>query len=232
MDSPSDDPATRPDRDSPAGSRTPSGSTSPLRGDRADADARARSRDGAALPRGRLLPPVARLGSRPGRDGGPPRVARRSDGTRFGRRDGGRRQSRLKPLGRRRRPDRAAERVPVARHVRMPSSHLVPLRPLRRRLRLRDGRRPRAPARGRSRCARSPLWSPTRECTPGSTTRATSSPARSPAPRWLSSRRMRSTGGHPSERLKPLEEVREDVRVGRHWMIEPGWCPAHITCIG
>ena len=32
----------------------------------------------------------------------------------------------LKPLGRRRRPDRAVERVPVARHVRMPSSTSFP----------------------------------------------------------------------------------------------------------
>jgi undecaprenyl-diphosphatase len=32
----------------------------------------------------------------------------------------------VKPLGRRRRPDRAAERVPVARHVRMPSSTSFP----------------------------------------------------------------------------------------------------------
>jgi membrane-associated phospholipid phosphatase len=32
----------------------------------------------------------------------------------------------LKPLGRRRRPDRAAEQVPVARHVRMPSSTSFP----------------------------------------------------------------------------------------------------------
>ena len=32
----------------------------------------------------------------------------------------------LKPLGRRKRPDRAVERVPVARHVRMPSSTSFP----------------------------------------------------------------------------------------------------------
>jgi membrane-associated phospholipid phosphatase len=32
----------------------------------------------------------------------------------------------VKPLGRRRRPDRAAEQVPVARHVRMPSSTSFP----------------------------------------------------------------------------------------------------------
>jgi membrane-associated phospholipid phosphatase len=32
----------------------------------------------------------------------------------------------LKPLGRRRRPDRAVQRVPVARHVRMPSSTSFP----------------------------------------------------------------------------------------------------------
>ncbi len=32
----------------------------------------------------------------------------------------------MKPLGRRRRPDRAAEQVPVARHVRMPSSTSFP----------------------------------------------------------------------------------------------------------
>lgn len=32
----------------------------------------------------------------------------------------------VKPLGRRRRPDRAAERVPLARHVRMPSSTSFP----------------------------------------------------------------------------------------------------------
>jgi undecaprenyl-diphosphatase len=32
----------------------------------------------------------------------------------------------MKPLGRRRRPDRAARRVPVARHVRMPSSTSFP----------------------------------------------------------------------------------------------------------
>jgi undecaprenyl-diphosphatase len=32
----------------------------------------------------------------------------------------------LKPLGRRRRPDRAGERVPVARHVRMPASTSFP----------------------------------------------------------------------------------------------------------
>jgi undecaprenyl-diphosphatase len=32
----------------------------------------------------------------------------------------------LKPLGRRRRPDRATEQVPVARHVRMPSSTSFP----------------------------------------------------------------------------------------------------------
>ncbi|MFL5817259.1 MAG: phosphatase PAP2 family protein [Conexibacter sp.] len=32
----------------------------------------------------------------------------------------------VKPLGRRRRPDRSAERVPVARHVRMPSSTSFP----------------------------------------------------------------------------------------------------------
>ena len=32
----------------------------------------------------------------------------------------------LKPLGRRRRPDRAVEQVPVARHVRMPSSTAFP----------------------------------------------------------------------------------------------------------
>ena len=32
----------------------------------------------------------------------------------------------MKPLGRRRRPDRAAEQVPIARHVRMPSSTSFP----------------------------------------------------------------------------------------------------------
>jgi hypothetical protein len=83
----------------------------------------------------------------------------------------------VKPLGRRRRPDRAVEQVPIARHVRMPTStSFPPATPL-----------PRSPSqpgsatcsrRRRSRCAGSPHSSPTRESTPGSTSPATSSPAR------------------------------------------------------
>ncbi len=84
----------------------------------------------------------------------------------------------MKPLGRRRRPDRAARRVPVARHVRMPVLDIVPLRPLRRRVRVRDRRRPRAPARGdpaaRTRRARRLLARAHRR----PLSRATSSPAR------------------------------------------------------
>ena len=54
----------------------------------------------------------------------------------------------VKPLGRRRRPDRATEQVPVARHVRMPASTSFPSGHSGFRLRLRDRRRVRAPARG------------------------------------------------------------------------------------
>ena len=47
----------------------------------------------------------------------------------------------LKPLGRRRRPDRELHRVPLARQVETPRIHLVPIRPLGIRLRVRRGRR-------------------------------------------------------------------------------------------
>ena len=49
----------------------------------------------------------------------------------------------VKPLARRRRPDRLAGDVPVARHVRMPTSRLVPVGAFRRRVRVRDRRRSR-----------------------------------------------------------------------------------------
>ena len=75
-------------------------------------------------------------------------------------------------------PTAPPSEVPVARHVRMPTSTLVPLRALRRRVRLRDRRRPGAPAGGDPAARTRRRSSPTRASTPASTTPATSSPAR------------------------------------------------------
>lgn len=83
----------------------------------------------------------------------------------------------LKRLGRRRRPDRAGERVPGIRHVPMPTSASFPSGHAAAAFAFATGvgrRLPPAavPLRG------SPPWSPGRACTPASTTPATSSPAR------------------------------------------------------
>jgi undecaprenyl-diphosphatase len=82
----------------------------------------------------------------------------------------------MKPLGRRR-PDRAARQVPVARHGRMPSTTSFPSGHPAAASAFATGvatcSRPR-----RSRCADSPRSSLTRACTPASTSQATSSRAR------------------------------------------------------
>ena len=83
----------------------------------------------------------------------------------------------VKPLGRRRRPDRAAEEVPVARHVPMPSSTSFPSGHSAAAFAFATGVGHVLPP-AASRCARSPPSSPTRGCTRASITPATSSRAR------------------------------------------------------
>ena len=120
MDVPSDRPAAPPDPPLAAGRRARR--RRPLRGDRADPDPHPRPRDGAALPRRRLLPPVARLGRRPRRDRGAPRTARRRERPRLGR---GRRQpSSTSPSS-----HSATAGAPTARPGRSPSPATCACRP-------------------------------------------------------------------------------------------------------
>ena len=87
----------------------------------------------------------------------------------------------FKPLGGRRRPERVAAEVPIARQTRMPISTSFPSGHSAAAFAFANGvghvfRRPRSP------CTPSPPWSRTRACTPASTIPPTWSPAPWPGP--------------------------------------------------
>ena len=137
----------------------------------------------------------------------------------------------LKPLGHRRRPDRAVERVPVARHVRMPSSTSFPSGHSAAAFAFATGVGHVLPPAAIPLRALAALVAYSRVHTgvhyPGDVVAgALTGTALAQLTTHALDRR------HPSERLKPSEEEQEDVRLGRHWTIEPGRCRAHITCIG
>ena len=155
-----------------------------LRGDRTDADARARHGDVPPHGRGGLLATVARGGGDHRRGRRTPRTACCEGRPRLGRGHRDRREPRAEAAGGPPAPGPRRRAGPARATDEDAGLDLVPVRPHRRRLRLRDRSRSRSaggldPAPGTRRAR-----SRTRACTPGCTTPATSSSAPSRGPSW------------------------------------------------